>query len=153
VWIFQSLLQTHEKILGENLSEPVLLLAAALSQWPEHSLMAIAINTIDIVYLISISGCVVFCYYRFYSYLKLIVMLRMSYLQLWRIWTSVIRFRISSERTNPEYIRQNSLDNDTVLASHLFLRNKRRTTCGFQITAIVFERIIILCIVNLVSAL
>ena len=30
VLIFHSLLQTHEKILGENLSEPILLLAAAV---------------------------------------------------------------------------------------------------------------------------
>jgi len=29
-----------------------------------------------------------------YSYLKLFVILRMSYLHLWRIWTSVVRFRI-----------------------------------------------------------
>jgi hypothetical protein len=38
-----------------------------LSHWPQHSLMAIVINTIDIVYLISISGCVAFCYHRLFK--------------------------------------------------------------------------------------
>jgi len=39
----------------------------SLSHWPEHSLMAIVINTIDIMYLISISGCVAFSYHRLFK--------------------------------------------------------------------------------------
>ena len=39
----------------------------SLSHWPEHSLMAIVINTIDIVFLISISGCVAFYYHRLFK--------------------------------------------------------------------------------------
>jgi hypothetical protein len=49
-----------EKSVGTNTAVG----RCCLSHWPEHSLMDIVIDTIDIVYRMSISGCVAFCYHR-----------------------------------------------------------------------------------------